>query len=101
MSRPNSLDRSVSSGTLSGKRFRLIDESKLADGNFRGLFHEIVTNALDSICSSKDHDDPAGRRAILRVKDESLQSRAELLPGLPVLPFPGPAVGLFRDKGKS
>lgn len=48
--------------------------------------------------SPKDHDDPAGWHTVLCVANESLQSGTELLPGVSVLPLPGPPVGIFRDK---
>lgn len=58
-------------------------------------------NEIKLIYRPKDHDDSVGWGAILRFKDESLQSRIELFPGIPILSFIGSSVGLFRDKGKS
>lgn len=50
------------------------------------------------VYSSEDYNDPTGWHTIFRITNESLQSGTELFPGVSILPFAGPPVGIFRDE---
>lgn len=64
------------------------------------LLAVLKRNVKCFVHSPEDHNDPAGWHTVLRVTNESLQSRTELLPGVSILPLAGPPVGIFRNERK-